>query len=95
MLLAMLKSIEQLVVKEGELPYIRLYAWWTLLQNWATLRFDDHRGIEFASVRVSQMGLQARLTRSETTGSDKTVLCRLVVVDSICYVSEPHWLEAR
>ena len=57
MLVAMLKSIEQLVVNEGELPKIRFFAWWTLLQNWATLRFDDHRGIEFASVRVSPLGL--------------------------------------
>ena len=63
MLVAMLRSIDRRVVNEGELPYIRLYSWWTLLQNWATLRFDDHRGIEFASVRVSQLGLQARLTR--------------------------------
>ena len=61
-------SIERLVVNEGELPYIRLYSWWTLLQNWATLRFDDHRGIEFESVRVSQLGLQARLTRSKNDG---------------------------
>ena len=60
MLVAMLGAIEQRVVDEGELPYIRLYSWWT------------HRGIEFASVRVSQLGLQARLTRSKTTGSDKT-----------------------
>ena len=88
MLVAMLRSIERLVVNEGELPYVRLYSWWTLL------RFDDHRGIEFASVRVSQQGLQARLTRSKTTGSDKTALCRPVVVDSISYVSEPLWLEA-
>ena len=91
---AMLRSIEQLVVNENELPYIRLYSWWTLLQNWATLRFDDHRGIEFASVKVSQLGLQARLSRSKTTGSDKTVLCRPVVVDAICYVSEPNWLQS-
>ena len=94
MLVAMLGAIEQLVVDEGELPYIRLHSWRTLLQNWATLRFDDHRGIEFASVRVSQLRLQARLTRSKTTGSDKTVLGRPVVVDSICFVSEPRWLEA-
>ena len=86
-LVVMLKSIEHLVVRESELPYIRLYAW-ILLQNWATLRFDDHWGIEFASVRVSPQGLQARLTRSKTTSPDKPVLCRPVVVDSICYVSD-------
>ena len=75
---ATLRSIERLVVNEGELPYIRLHSWWTLLL--AVRRPQGYR----VRIRVSQLGLQARLTRSKTTGSDKTVLCRPVVVDSIC-----------
>ena len=33
-----------------ETPYMRLYAWIMALQNWATLRFSNHRGIHPESI---------------------------------------------
>ena len=34
-----------------------------------TLRFDDHRGLSPRDVILSEMGLQAKLTRSKVSGS--------------------------
>ena len=93
LLVSMVSALELLVTNEKELPYIRLYGWWTLLQCWATLRFDDHRGIEYGTIKVTTAGLQAKLTRSKTTGKDKAVLCRPIVVDSSCFVATSTWLE--
>ena len=42
---AVLESFEELVVCESATFYLRVYAWWLLLQCWGTLRFADHRGL--------------------------------------------------
>jgi hypothetical protein len=36
---------ERLIVDESRSVYLRAYAWWKSLQLWASLRFDDHRGL--------------------------------------------------
>ena len=43
---------EELVQNTESHQYFRVFGWWLLLQNWATLRFCDHRGILPSSVLV-------------------------------------------
>ena len=43
-LVSVLEAIETLVANTEVPPYLRVYGWWVLLQNWGTLRFSDHRG---------------------------------------------------
>ena len=69
MLVSMLEALETLVACSDVAPYLRVYGWWVLLQNWGTLRFFHHRGLNPAQVTVAAE-FQATLTRSKTIGSD-------------------------
>ena len=63
-----------------------------LVQSWGTLRFDDHRGLLPRDVILSATGLQARLTRSKVSGSDKHLNFRTVIIHSSAYVQCKDWL---
>ena len=89
---SMLQGLEGLVCDKRALPYVRLYGWWLLVQNWCTLRFSDHRGVHPSDVQFSAAGLTAVLTRSKTVGVDEAVQSRAIVLDSSRYISEPTWL---
>ena len=65
---------------------------WFSLQSWATLWFDDHRGITPTEVSVSSSGLNGRLTRTKVSGPDKRHNFRLLVVHSSSYVHQKDWL---
>ena len=70
----------------------RVLSWWMLLQSWATLRFDDHRGMVPSDLVVSENGLVGRLTRSKVSGPDKKLNYRLLIVHSSAYVQHKDWL---
>ena len=93
-LTVMVQALEDAVIDETVRPYFRIYAWWLLLQCWATLRFSDHRGlIPDESFEVKGNTLNTRLLRSKTLGSDKTVTSRSVVVSQVCFVKRSDWLS--
>ena len=71
----------------------RFLSWWLLLQCWATLRFDDHRGIVPSELKVSESGLLGKLTRSTVSGPDKKLNFRLLVVHSSAYVHQKLWMS--
>ena len=50
MLATMIAALENIVVDSEAAPYLRIYSWWLLLQNWGTMRFSDHRRIIPSSV---------------------------------------------
>ena len=56
-------ALGSLVVDAQAAVYLRTFAWWLLLQNWATLR-----GIETHTVSVHAGSLRALLTRSKKIG---------------------------
>ena len=63
----MVQALEDTVVDETVRPYFRVYAWWLLLQCWATLRFSDHRGlVPDEKFEVKGNSLTTRLVRSKT-----------------------------
>ena len=92
MLPHMLFFLEQLVMNETSPIYLRVYSWWMLVQNWATLRFSDHRGLNPGEVTFREGSFHARLTRSNTTGQDKTITSKPLVIDACCFLSHREWL---
>ena len=92
---AVLESFEELVVSESATFYLRVYAWWLLLQCWGTLRFADHRGLNPGKgFEVKGNALEARLTHSKTIGADRNLSHRLVIVSEHCYVRKQNWLSS-
>ena len=92
-LTAMLVALEHLVVCAQTPRYYRVFSWWLLIQNWATLGFSDHRGILPSSVKIDATGFSAKLTRSKTPGDDRTVASRPLVIDRCCYLAVAGWMQ--
>ena len=94
MLVSVLAALEPVVVDQDTPQYLRVFAWWLLLQAWATLRFSDHRGIRPENVELQNNRLVATLTRSKTLGSDRNLMSKRLVVDSCCFVRCSNWMRA-
>ena len=92
-LTTMLVALEHMVVCVQTPRYYRVFSWWQLIQNWATLRFSDHRGILPSSVKIDVTGFSAQLTRSKTLGDDRTVASRPHVMDRCCYLAVAGWMQ--
>lgn len=91
--LAMLLLWEDLVVNVHIPIYERMYAWFQCVRVWASLRFDDHRGMDPASIRLTKEGLTAVLSRTKVSGRDKKIEALPVFVSSSAYVFHTDWLE--
>ena len=88
----LLAAFEDMVLSTDKPVFVRVLSWWLLVQSWGTLRFDDHRGLLPRDVILSEMGLQARLTRSKVSGSDKHLNFRAVIIHYSAYVQRKDWL---
>ena len=73
--------------------FIRLYAWFYLLQTWCSLRFDDHRGLQPGLLRNSETSLTGVLTRSKTHGPDKKIQRKPVFLDQSCWFAVKNWCD--
>ena len=92
---AILEGLELTVMDRTSVFYLRVYAWWVLLQCWATLRFSDHRGLNpDRDFLVEGNKLIAKLTWSKTIGEDKKVRYRTVLITECCFVTQPDWFSA-
>ena len=89
----LLAAFEDMVLALDRPLFIRVLSWWLLVQSWGTLRFDDHRGLLPREFIVSSAGLQARLTRSKVSGSDKHLSYRSVIIHASAYVQRESWLS--
>ena len=90
---ALILALETFLMHSTNLPYMRLYAWFMALQNWATLRFSDHRGILPDSISWGPSGFAAVLSRSKTLGPDNNELSRPLRVDNSCFIGESSWMK--
>lgn len=68
---AMIVSLELLVVDESEMLYKRAMAWVILVMVWGSLRCDDVQAILPSRTTLSNFGLRMVLGKSKTTGPDK------------------------
>jgi len=90
--LALILALEREVVDEDVATCYRLFAWWHLLAVWASLRFDDHRGLAPSAVHLTPRGLEAVLSRTKTTGPGKRVTALPLIVGYGAYLRQPQWL---
>ena len=90
--LAVLLSWEDAVVDTSRPAYDRMFAWWQAVRTWASLRFDDHRGLVPSEMRLVNGALRAILTRTKTTGHDKSVEAVPVHIAKEAYLNHPDWL---
>ena len=73
-------------------PFIRVIWWWRCLQAWAALRHDDQRRIRPRDLVVSAGSLRGELWRLRTTGRDKMVKSRPIIIPPMSYVHVSGWL---
>ena len=66
--LGVLAALEEVVLDPKEALAIRLWAWWKLVQAWACLRFDDHRGWVPGKTVLREQSLRTMLVRTKTRG---------------------------
>ncbi len=86
-------ELERVVVSLERPGYERMLAWWLLVSAWAVLRFDDHRGMETGGIRVTDLGIDIVMSRTKTTGGDKSVGKRPGFVAWGAWLSESEWLD--
>ena len=73
--------------------YDRMYSWWMLVRTWASLRFDDHRGLIPTEMSMHKGDFSAVLTRSKCSGDGKAIEALPVHISAGCYLGEPTWLQ--
>ncbi len=86
-----LMMLEELVCDINRPSIHRMLGYWMLLSAWAVYRFDDHRGLSPQSITESSSGWDLVLTRSKTTGSDKSVSLRYGVLSREAWICHPEW----
>jgi len=89
---ALVLALEREVVDSEVAVCYRCYAWWHLLAVWASLRFDDHRGLPPSSAQLTARGFEAVLCRTKTTGPGKRVTSLPLVVGYGAFLRCPEWL---
>jgi len=89
---ALVLALEREVMDGEVAACYRCFAWWHLLALWASLRFDDHRGLPPSAVQLTVRGLEATLCRTKTTGPGKRVTSLPLVVGYGAFLSCPGWL---
>ena len=90
--LVIVLALEREVMDAGVAAGYRCHAWWHLLSLWASLRFDDHRGLSPGGVQLTVRGLEAVLSRTKTTGPGKRVTSLPLIVGYGAYLQESAWL---
>jgi hypothetical protein len=89
----MADALERLVVDSGEPKFVRMYAWWKLIKVYGTLRFDDHRGLDPASLVLTSATLSGSLTRTKTSGTGKARENLPLSISAFAAISGLDWLR--
>ncbi|MCP4378433.1 MAG: hypothetical protein GY794_19945, partial [bacterium] len=76
---------------DAELPE-SLYAWFKLVKLWATLRFDDHRGLLPGSMSLLADGLHGQLVRTKTCGAGEVWEMLHLYVSRNAALLDQQWL---
>ena len=93
LLLAILAAMEREVLDCARPLFIRAYAWYRLLRHWCSLRFDDTNGLSPAALQKRARGVRGVLTRTKTSGGDKSMTVLPLFVSLEAWVAEEWLLE--
>ncbi len=90
--LMLMRLLEEFVMNVEADQYDRGLAWWMLASSWGVARFDDHRGLDPSTITIRDGALCGVMTRTKTTGSDKTVKVREFHIGAESYLHHREWL---
>ena len=89
-----IRALEMGVMDRTIAPYKRVFSWFKLIKLWAALRCHDAEGIPPASISFdADLGFEADITRSKTTGAGRRVEVVQVFVSSSAYLVCKDWLR--
>ena len=91
--LAIIEAMEDMVLCDDRLPFVRAYAWFRLVKLWTGMRFDDTRGTPNRSIELRDSHLVGVIHKSKTSGPGKRVLLLPFYVSKDAWVSRYNWLE--
>ena len=84
---------EEMVMKEDEKKYVRVYSWFKLVKLWAALRWDDTMGIPPDCLElVKDKGIKGKIARSKTSGEGRRVEMQEFYVAFDCWLERRGWL---
>ena len=84
---------EEMVMKEDEKQYVRVYSWFKLVKLWAALRWDDTMGIPPDCLElVKDKGIKGKIVRSKTSGEGRRVEMQEFYVAFDCWLERRGWL---
>ncbi len=86
-----IRQLENLITDITAPSYNRLLGWWVCTSVWASLRFDDHRGLTPGAIGEYTDHFYFVLSRSKTTGPDKVQRLRPAVVSKEAWLADPDW----
>ena len=71
-----------------------MVAWYKLVRVWASLRFDDHRGLDPRSLMLTSTGWSGTLTQTKTSGAGKAREELPLFVSASAYLARAGWFSA-
>ena len=89
---AMIISLELVVVDESSPSFIRCLSWVVLCMVWASLRCDDVQSILPHRLMLSNFGLRMVLAKTKTTGHDKAQKEVQAFVHRLASLTGADWL---
>ena len=74
--MVLLAALEDLIKEPEARVYWKVLDWWLLVQDWCTLRFDDHRGIlPSDSGRGQRWNASESLSSTQELSSNTEICC--------------------
>ena len=87
-------AVEQMIMSTASPDYFRIYAWWIRIQSLATLRFDDHRGINPRDIARSARHCSRPCSQEAKRWEKRRRLhSRPLIIDSECYLHSKEWIS--
>ncbi len=86
-----IRKIERMIIDPTSSSYDRLIGWWACTSVWASLRFDDHRGLVPGAIMETSDHFHFAMSRTKTTGPDKIHSLRPGVISKDAWLECPSW----
>ena len=88
-----LVKIERLVLDDGEVAGLRIFAWAKLFKSWASLRWSDIQAIKPSELRLEEGRLFTILRRTKTSGPNRRIKELPVCVSEVAFYEDARWIS--